>query len=186
MVRGIPTTTVVRSIIDLAEDLSVHQLARVMDQARRRGKLNVSKLERAVSSERDRRSYPVLRAALRIHLDGSAGTISPIEDIWVDMSRKVGMPEWRVNVWVSGPGWRHMVDFVCDDSRLCIETDGVLGHGLPSSRAQDRVRDRHLRADGWKVMRVRSTELFDPACALAAARRVAGVRETRRKARVSQ
>src|SRR3954470_1070112 len=47
------------------------------------------------------------------------------------------------------PIGRYICDFVCREKRLVIEVDG----GQHSESARDEVRDRYLRAQGYRVMR---------------------------------
>jgi very-short-patch-repair endonuclease len=46
----------------------------------------------------------------------------------------------------------YIVDFACFAARLIIELDGGQ-HGLDDHRERDRVRDAHLAASGFKVLR---------------------------------
>src|SRR3954451_25366706 len=47
------------------------------------------------------------------------------------------------------PIGRYICDFVCSEKRLVIEVDG----GQHSDSSRDEVRDRYLRAQGYRVMR---------------------------------
>ena len=58
----------------------------------------------------------------------------------------------------AGPTYE--LDLAWNDERLDVEVDGP-HHLLPSQRRQDRLRDRHLRADGWEVVRFPVEELDD-------------------------
>jgi len=47
------------------------------------------------------------------------------------------------------PIGRYICDFVCRDRKIVIEVDG----GQHAESASDEVRDRYLRAEGYRVMR---------------------------------
>ena len=46
-----------------------------------------------------------------------------------------------------------IVDFACVEARLVVEVDGP-SHETPEGRASDAWRDRCLREQGWRVVRV--------------------------------
>jgi len=62
-------------------------------------------------------------------------------------------------------GWRfrrqhpivpYVADFACVEARLIVEVDG----GQHSESQTDEVRDRRLRAEGWRVLRVWNNEVL--------------------------
>jgi len=54
----------------------------------------------------------------------------------------------------------YIVDFVCLEKRLVVEVDG--GHHTEAAQiAHDQRRDQWLRAEGFQVMGVSNTDVFD-------------------------
>ncbi|MYZ49808.1 DUF559 domain-containing protein [Rhizobiales bacterium L72] len=53
----------------------------------------------------------------------------------------------------------YVVDFAWLSARIVIEIDGA-SHDLPGRAEQDAVRDRFLRAEGFRVVRVRDADVL--------------------------
>jgi predicted transcriptional regulator of viral defense system len=144
--RGIPITTVARTLVDLASVLTAAQLANVIHEAGYRKRFSVERTREAVKRARGR-DVANLHAALQAHASGSAGTRSDLEDQF--LARVKSQP--RVNERVEGIE----VDFYWPDQNLVVEIDGP-GHERPRTRAEDARRDRALEAAGLKVVRIPS------------------------------
>jgi very-short-patch-repair endonuclease len=54
----------------------------------------------------------------------------------------------------------YIVDFYCASERLVIEVDGAV-HDTPEAIANDKVRDETLQQLGYKVIRIRNSEIFE-------------------------
>ncbi len=92
----------------------------------------------------------------------------------------LGLPTPRVNHRVrttAGPAYE--LDAVWLDVRLDVEVDGP-HHLLPSQRRRDRVRDRHLRGDGFEVARFPVEEVDDDPAEVA--ERIAAILARRERA----
>jgi hypothetical protein len=154
--RGIPVTTVPRTLVDLTDVLTAHQLANVIHEAAFRGRFVELATRDAMARANGRRNLGVLEEALALHREGSAGTKSGLEDAFL-----TGLPEWaerpRVNMELLGIE----VDFYWPRERLVVEVDGP-GHLRPRTRLEDAARQRKLRGAGFAVMRV-----TDPASEMA-------------------
>jgi very-short-patch-repair endonuclease len=60
-----------------------------------------------------------------------------------------------------------IVDFYCPEHHLVIEVDGSI-HDTPNAKEKDALRDAHLRAAGYTVLRFRNEEVeYDLTNALA-------------------
>jgi very-short-patch-repair endonuclease len=53
----------------------------------------------------------------------------------------------------------YIVDFYCPGARLIIEVDGGQHYG-PEEMAKDRMRDKHLREQGFEVLRFLDREVL--------------------------
>jgi hypothetical protein len=164
---GIPVTTVARTLVDLTDVLTSAQLANVIHEAAFRSRFDLRATHDAMARAHGRR-LRVLRAALCAHHAGSAGTKSGLEDRFLALVRRAGLPEPLTNVGVEVEGGRIEVDFHWPEWRLCVETDGP-GHARSRTREEDRVRDRALHAAGQRVLRFRGDDVDDrPAAVIGA------------------
>jgi very-short-patch-repair endonuclease len=90
---------------------------------------------------------------LRYGLDDRAErgrTRSELEDLFLSLCRRHGLPEPEVNTKIEGVE----VDFLWREQRLVVETDGYRFHSGRIAFEDDRRRDLHLRTHGLEVMRV--------------------------------
>jgi hypothetical protein len=141
--RGIPITTVPRTLVDLTTTLTTHQLANVIHEAAFRNRFSEPKTHEAIARAQGR-DLTNLHAALQAHASGSAGTKSELEDEF--LARAEGTP--LVNTKIE-------VDFYWPDQNLVVEIDGP-GHDRPRTRAEDARRDAALAARGVRVVRIPS------------------------------
>ena len=145
--HGIPITTPARTLVDLAQTLTPHQLANVIHEAAFRSRFDEDGTRQAMERAHGR-DLTALRAALQAHASGSAGTRSALEDRFLE--RWTG-PAPRVNTTVNGIE----VDLYWPERDLVVEIDGH-GHTRPRTRAQDEDRDRQLQEHGITVLRIPS------------------------------
>ena len=150
--KGIPVTTVPRLLIDLADELTAHQLANVIHEAAFRRLFNLEATREALARAHGRRVKTVERA-VALHLGGSAGTKSSLEDAFLERCAV----EPLVNTKVAGLE----VDFCWPDRRLVVEVDGP-GHARAPTRREDFERERKLEAAGYEVRRVSEMAHVDP------------------------
>ncbi len=108
---------------------------------------------------------------------------SPIEELLLcSIAQQFPWFEWNANLDPGAPiAWSHerrcaiyaqhrvdrwRLDFaiIHRDFRMCVECDGHDYHERTKAQAErDRSRDRHLTADGWKVLRFTGSEIWrDP------------------------
>ncbi len=99
--NGIPVTTVARTIVDLAEILTVEQLANVMYEAAYLGLLDIEAVEATAARLIGRRGLATLEEAIDAHRKGSAGTKSEKEDTFHALI-KGRLPKPIANVKVLG------------------------------------------------------------------------------------
>jgi len=155
--RGIPITTMPRTLVDLADVLTEYQLANVIHEAAFRKRFSERATRAAIARAPGRRPG-VLERALTAHQSGSAGTKSELEDQFLARIQAANLPSPLVNAGVQTPHKQIEVDFVWPDLKLCVEVDGS-GHDRPRTQAEDAERDRLLTVAGYTVRRVRGAEL---------------------------
>ena len=151
---GIPVTTVPRTLVDLSDVLTAHQLANVIHEAAFRKLFDERAVRAAIHRANGRHNLHVLEKALELHAAGSAGTKSDLEDRFLALASKSGLPEPLVNTKVQDIE----VDFHWPHEDLIVEVDGP-GHSRPRTEREDEHRDASLRAAGHTVVRVAEHEI---------------------------
>jgi len=144
---GLPVTTVARTLVDLADVLSPHQLERACTRAEVLRKLDRVEIERCLVN--GRRSRPLRQALATLAQADPQITRSELEERFLALVADAGLPRPRVNVRVEG----FEVDFLWPDRRLVVETDGVATHLTPAAFEADRRRDAALQVAGFRIVR---------------------------------
>lgn len=146
--RGIPVTTMPRTLVDLGEVLTPHQLANVLHEAAFRELLNLDEVVRALDRSNGRRGTGTLNDAIDLHRSGSAGTRSDLEDTCLTLVEQLELPMPLVNTRFHDIE----VDLRWPDANVCVEIDGP-GHSRPRTQRQDAERDSKLTDLGQTVLR---------------------------------
>jgi very-short-patch-repair endonuclease len=154
MVRGIPCTTVARTLLDLAEVVPKHQLQRAIARAEMLGVLDLIAIHQVLARARGRRGAPVLKFALA---EDPALSDSEIEDLLFDICRRANVPRPLRRYWIGS----YEADFAWPQHRLIAEADGRAAHGTRHAFEHDRLRDRRLAVAGWRVIRFTWRQLRD-------------------------
>jgi very-short-patch-repair endonuclease len=142
----IPTTSVARTLLDLADVLSAQRLKRAVDEAEYRRLLDMTALVAVVQNNPGRRAAKLLEAAQA----PSELTRSVLEDEFLDLIRRHRLPRPRVGDRVED----FEVDFLWPEARLVVELDGFAAHGTRARFESDRRKDRALAKRGLKTIRV--------------------------------
>jgi hypothetical protein len=164
--RGIPVTTPMRTLVDLAAVAPRRVLVRAVEHAERLRVFDLRELERLMGR---RPGAAALRAAVAAW-DG-APVRSELERRFLELCDRHGLPRPLVNTLVAGLE----VDFAWREPRLVVETDGLAHHGTRASAERDRRRDAVLAIAGWRVQRFTWRQVTDePAAVAAVVRRLLG------------
>jgi len=146
IVRGIPVTTVPRTLVDIAAGLPIDALARACHEAG----VSYGTTPRAVEAVLARR--PTSRGAKKlrrvIHGDVHV-TLSKLEARFLQILRKEGLPLPVTN----RPAGGRRVDCRWPEHRLTVELDSYRFHNSRHSWEQDRRREREARARGDEFRR---------------------------------
>lgn len=148
LVAGIPTTTVVRTVFDMASMARARLVEQVIARAERLGQLDSGELLRRL----DRapvRGAPLLRSLLASEAR-PAFTRSEAEERFLEIVRLAELPEPKTNVQLRDLE----VDFYFPAHRVAVEVDGFAYHSTRRSFERDRDRDFAFGADGVQVVRV--------------------------------
>jgi very-short-patch-repair endonuclease len=145
--HGIPVTTPVRTLLDLAQRLSSAQLEAAVNEADKLDLVDPERLREALREREGHAGVTALRELLDRH--SLALTDSELERRFLRLARRAGLPapltQRRVN------GLR--VDFYWPELGLVVETDGLRYHRTPAQQASDRRRDQAHAAAGLTPLR---------------------------------
>ena len=144
---GIRVTSPARTLLDVGPRMTGKALTRAVNDLRRPGYLHLAELEDVV--ERFPRHPGAGR--LRPFVDGprDGPTRSDLEDRFLALTERFGLPRPQVNVWVAG----REVDAWFPDERLIVELDGYDFHGDRASFEGDRDNDATALALGIATCR---------------------------------
>ena len=154
--RGIPVTTVARTLVDLAATATCADLERAVNEADVLRALDVGAVLAVAERVRGRRGRGrgALDAVLARH-HGPVVLRSELERRFRALLRAHGLPAAEHNVRVGA--WE--VDAVWREERLAVELDSARFHDTPAARARDADKTAQLEADGWTVRRYRMRHL---------------------------
>jgi very-short-patch-repair endonuclease len=146
--RGVPVTTVARTLDDLARTLSsVRPLTRAVHEAESLGRISHEQLQRTTTHPR----------LARIVAPGPRPTRSELEDRVDALLTRHGLRAPHTNTRIDGlPRWV-VVDFYFPKQRLVIEADGQY-HDTPIRQRSDRRKQAILEAHGLRVLRLRDED----------------------------
>jgi Transcriptional regulator, AbiEi antitoxin len=153
--RGIPVTAVPRTLIDLAADLSLDDLARACHEAGVRYRTTPAHLTAALN-----RRPPNTPGAAKLKriIEGDARvTLSTLERRFLEILHEHGLPLPRTN----RPAGAHRVDCRWPDRRHTVELDSYRFHHSRHAWQQDRRRERDARARGDDFRRYTYADVFE-------------------------
>jgi very-short-patch-repair endonuclease len=151
-VRGIPCTSVARTLADLAALVAERDLRRAFNRAELRRLLHAPDLERQLRNGQGRKGIGMLRRLVD-EWDGETATRSELEDRFLELCRGRGIERPRVNARMTANGRRLEVDFLWEKQRVAAETDGWATHRTRAAFEADRRRDADLMVAGLRVVR---------------------------------
>jgi len=147
MRRGLPVTPVAKTLLDFASVAPLDRVRKAVAEADFQRLLDLGALDRLTGVGQS--GSAKLRRALHLHRPEYARTLSPLEDLLLDLCRRHRIPFPEVNVKVRS----YMVDALWRQQRVVVEVDGVPTHGTDAQRERDHHRDLVLRASGYSVHR---------------------------------
>jgi very-short-patch-repair endonuclease len=169
-IDGIPVTGVVRTLIDLATELSPHDVERAVNEADKRDLIDPEALRAALDRYQGEPGAPLLRKLLDKRTFRLSD--SDLEILFRPIAVEAGLPFPLSKQMVNG--WE--VDFYWPDLGLVIETDGLRYHRTASSQARDARRDRAHALAGMTSLRFTHYEVkHEPAVVRAELSRAAAL-----------
>jgi hypothetical protein len=157
LLRGIPITSVCRTLFDLAPHVSDRGLARAVREAVRLERITVDELGDGLGKYKGRRgARRVARTVARytgLPLDRAR---SGAEVRALEVLRDAGRPLPRLNARIAG----EEADLSWSRDRLIIEIDGGPFH---LDKGEDQRKQAVWEAAGWRVRRITSGAVYDEA-----------------------
>jgi hypothetical protein len=153
--RGVPVTSVARTMVDVASVLSLNALARAFHEAG----IRYGTTPAHVDAVLERRPTTPGAANLRAVVHGDEPvTLSTLERRFLRALREAGLPLPETNRHVDG----RRVDCRWPAYRLTIELDGYRYHRSRHAWEQDRRREREARARGDDLRRFTYGDVVQP------------------------
>jgi len=160
---GIATTTVARTLVDIAGMLAAGPLERAVEQALALRLFDLRSVQAVLMGNATRPGVSTLAAIVaRIH-DEPQLTRSELENMFLELCARHAIPRPQVNAEVAG----YTVDFCWPAERLVVETDGNEHHGTRVAFERDRARDARLTVAGQRVLRFTHRQLVREPVAVA-------------------
>ena len=161
----IPTTTVARTLLDLAEVVRTSDLNKAFEEAERRRLVDLSSLEALLARSRGRHGLRAVKALCADAKASLAHTQSELEAAFLRFCADHGIPRPQTNVQVGA----FTVDALWPTHSLIVELDGYAFHGTTRQAFErDRIRDAELQRAGYRVVRLTWRRLHREPAAVAA------------------
>lgn len=144
---GIPVTTPIQTLIDMALRLDRLGVERMINEADKYNLAHPPGLRRALQDRGGERGAAKLRSVLDRRTFRL--TKEELERRFLPLARKAGLPVPLTGQWVN----EFEVDFYWPDLGLVVETDGLRYHRTPAEQARDRLRDQTHTAAGLAPLR---------------------------------
>ncbi len=143
----IPVTGIVRTLIDIAAELSSVEVERAVNEADKLGLIDPEALRGALEGYEGESGV----RRLRIVLDARTFRLSDsdLEIFFRPIASAAGLPPPLTKQMVNG----FEVDFFFPNLGLVIETDGLRYHRTPAAQARDALRDRSHTLAGMTPLR---------------------------------
>jgi very-short-patch-repair endonuclease len=154
---GIPVTSPIRTLIDLAASSGPDGIERTVNEADRLDLVDPETLRRSLGAYRGQRGVARLRAVLEPR--SFRRTDSGLERRFLRLVRDAGLPTPLTQRHLNG----FRVDFFWPELGLVVETDGFRYHRTAAQQAEDRIRDQVHAAAGMTALRFAEEQVrFEP------------------------
>lgn len=173
--KGIATTTIARTIFDLADSGQRRAAERAIDRADEVHRHDFTDLRALIRRHRGRRGAHVVGAILNSETPLQR-TRSELEEAALALLREGGVEHPRTNLWIPFPeGGGAEADLAWPSRKAIIEIDSLTFHRTSARMRHDYLRDQRLELLGWRLRRVAGHQiLHTPAHVLDVARNLLG------------
>jgi predicted transcriptional regulator of viral defense system/very-short-patch-repair endonuclease len=166
--RGIPTTTVPRTLFDFAAVASVDAVEHALRESEYRRLHDRLSLWDLLDRYPRRSGAKAIRECLARRAETPGRTRGWLEERFLPFLREQRLPIPRLNAWIEAGERSFEVDCFWPRARAVVELDGFAAHGTRIAFREDRARDRRLRVAGYGVTRIAPEQLDEEPAALAA------------------
>jgi predicted transcriptional regulator of viral defense system len=152
--RGIPITTVPRTLVDLAASLTAEELARACHESGFRHDTTPRQVEEVLAR---RPNSPGAGKLRRVLLGDVRVTLSKLERRFLELLSEAGLPLPETN----RPAGGRRVDCRWPDRRVTVELDSYRYHSSRHAWERDRRREREAYARGDEFRRYTYGDVFE-------------------------
>jgi very-short-patch-repair endonuclease len=161
---GVPTTTVARTLLDLAAVVPAHHLRRAVERAEQLELFDLTAVTRTLDAHpRQAGRRRLLDLIADLHDHGTARTRSDVEAAFLQLCLDHDLPRPQVNRINNGAER----DFRFPAHNLIVEVDGYAFHRGRRAFTNDRARDREALRRGHRTLRFTATEVASTPAAVA-------------------
>jgi very-short-patch-repair endonuclease len=161
VVRGVPCTSLARTLLDLAGVVSSRELRNAITQAEVARIFDLTAVREVIGRSRRRRGVARLKLAIELHDPRDQLARRELERRFLSLCRASDLPSPEVNAPLLLGGATIEADFLWRQARLIVETDGRESHGTVRAFEEDRRRDQRLKVAGWDVIRCTWRQVTD-------------------------
>jgi very-short-patch-repair endonuclease len=163
--QQIPTTSIARTLLDLAAVVPAHHVRRAVERSEQAELFDLTTIERVLARHSGRPGSRALSSVLAdMRNNGVTTTRSDLESLLLQICIDHRLPRPQVNRYDG----RREVDFRWPRERLIVEVDSWTFHGRTRQAFDgDRARDRQLLREGWRVARFTDRQLLADGAAVA-------------------
>ncbi|HWM54378.1 MAG TPA: type IV toxin-antitoxin system AbiEi family antitoxin domain-containing protein [Solirubrobacterales bacterium] len=162
--RGVPCTTVARTLLDLAAILPARYLRKALGEAEVMRLVDHQRLRDQIRRGRGRRGVARLRLLLDEIHPQTKRSRSELERMFLHVCLQTGLPQPEVNATLEVGDRRFKPDFLWRRERLILEADSRRFHDTDIAFVDDRRREQRLQVAGWRVSRCTWEQVeFEPA-----------------------
>jgi hypothetical protein len=165
VLRGIPITTIGRTLVDLSGCAGPRVVQRAVHEAEVMGLLDVAAVLATVERNPGRRGTRMLRTALGVSAPDPAN--GQFATRFLKLCLNYGLPAPKLGVHVDGGDRLYEVDALFEAERVIVELDGRQVHGTARNFQTDRRRDSVLAARGYLTLRYTWQRLCNEPAAIA-------------------
>lgn len=154
LISGLETTTLPRTIIDLAAVFSRARIERVLDELLASGATRIEEINQVFHdvSRQGRKGCGSLRALLEERIGDELVAASKLERVGMQLFERGGLPR---PIWQYPAPWNdeERIDFAWPEWWCGVEGDGRRWHTRASDFERDRRRDRLSLLNQWMILR---------------------------------
>lgn len=151
-IDGLKVTTVERTLVDLCSLADVPALRASVDEALRRKKTTLDRLEAAIDRAGPTRGVAALRALIAELHGGRRPTESELEARVYELLASAGLPRPTKQARLCLAGQVRRLDFHFPGTPVVIEADGYAFHSTGAMRERDSARSNQLTTHGLRVL----------------------------------